>query len=67
MYNEYKSKAYFWETIKILQKEFMIIVLTYYEDHIQVKAALVFLVLFLYSFMTNKHKPYLTGELNTID
>jgi len=45
----------------------MIIVLTYYEDHITVKAALVFLVLFLYSFMTNKHKPYLTGELNTID
>lgn len=34
LYNEYKKAAYYWEIIKILLKEFMIIVLTYYEDYV---------------------------------
>ncbi|CAD8073527.1 unnamed protein product [Paramecium sonneborni] len=67
LYNEYKLHAYYWETIKILQKEFMIIVLTYYDDHVPIKASLVFLVLFGYSFLTTSSKPYMTGYLNYLD
>lgn len=31
-YNEYTKGAFFWEFVKIFQKEFIIIFLTYYED-----------------------------------
>ncbi|CAD8151403.1 unnamed protein product [Paramecium octaurelia] len=67
LYNEYKIHAYYWETIKILQKELIIIVLAYYDDHIAIKASLVFLVLFGYSFVTTSQKPYISGELNYLD
>ncbi|CAD8169357.1 unnamed protein product [Paramecium pentaurelia] len=67
LYNEYGKHAYFWETIKIIQKEIIIIVLTYYDDHISIKASLVFLVLFSYSLITIKQRPYMTGQLNQID
>ncbi|CAD8124033.1 unnamed protein product [Paramecium sonneborni] len=67
LYNEYKQHAYYWETIKILKKESIIIVLAYYEDYIAIKASLVFLVLFGYSFLTTAKKPYMTGDLNYLD
>ncbi|CAD8087564.1 unnamed protein product [Paramecium sonneborni] len=67
LYNEYKLHAYYWETIKILQKQLIIIVLAYYDDHIPIKASLVFLVLFGYSFLTTSQKPYMTGDLNYLD
>ncbi|CAD8105541.1 unnamed protein product [Paramecium primaurelia] len=67
LYNEYRIHAYFWETLKIMQKEIIIIVLAYYDDHVPIKASLVFLVLFGYSFIAIKKKPYMTGQLNIID
>ncbi|CAK72942.1 unnamed protein product (macronuclear) [Paramecium tetraurelia] len=67
LYNEYKLHAYYWETIKILQKQVIIIVLAYYDDHIAIKASLVFLVLFGYSYLTISNKPYMTGQLNLLD
>lgn len=45
----------------------MIIGLTYYEDYIPVKAAIIFLILFFYMRATSTVKPYLTKELNEID
>ncbi|CAD8108038.1 unnamed protein product [Paramecium primaurelia] len=67
LYNEYKNNAYYWETLKIIEKEAIIIVLIYYNDHIQIKASIVFLILFYYSFLTNSSKPYATGQLNRLD
>ncbi|CAD8111336.1 unnamed protein product [Paramecium sonneborni] len=67
LYNEYKIYAYYWETLKIIQKEAIIIVLIYYHDHIQIKASIVFLILFGYSFLTTSYKPYTTGQLNRLD
>ena len=67
LYNEYRSSAYYWETVKILQRQYVIIVLAYYEDFIPIKAALVFLCLFFYSFITNVKKPYNTGAFNILD
>lgn len=61
LYNEYRIHAYFWETLKIMQKEIIIIVLAYYDDHVPIKASLVFLVLFGYSFIAIRQKPYMTG------
>ncbi|CAD8101522.1 unnamed protein product [Paramecium sonneborni] len=67
LYNEYRIHVYFWETFKIMQKEIIIIVLAYYDDLVPIKASLIFLVLFGYSFIAIKQKPYMTGQLNLID
>ncbi|CAD8117448.1 unnamed protein product [Paramecium sonneborni] len=67
LYSEYKLYAYYWETIKIVQKELIIIVLAYYEDYIPIKASLVFLALFGYSFLATAKKPYNSNDLNYLD
>ncbi|CAK57244.1 unnamed protein product (macronuclear) [Paramecium tetraurelia] len=67
LYNEYKQKAYFWEIVKILQKELIIVVLAYYEDHIPIKASLVFLSLSGYIFLAHSLQPYYTGKMNQLD
>ncbi|CAD8125569.1 unnamed protein product [Paramecium sonneborni] len=67
LYNEYSSNAYFWEIIKILQKGFIIIFLTFYEDLIIIKGALVFIIVFIYQLLTRTFKPYKLQFLNLID
>ncbi|CAK58254.1 unnamed protein product (macronuclear) [Paramecium tetraurelia] len=67
LYNEYKKHAFYWEMLKVIEKEAIIIVLIYYNDHIQIKASIVFLILFYYSFLTTSYKPYATGQLNRLD
>ncbi|CAD8121080.1 unnamed protein product [Paramecium sonneborni] len=67
LYNEYSKTAYFWEIIKILQKGFIIIFLTFYEDLIIIKGALVFIIVFIYQLLTRKYRPYQFPKLNLID
>lgn len=35
LYNEHGKEAYFWETLKIMQKVIIIIVLAYFDDSIK--------------------------------
>ncbi|CAD8187831.1 unnamed protein product [Paramecium pentaurelia] len=67
LYNEYQPKAYFWEIVKVYQKSFIITFLTFYEDLIIIKAALVFIIVFIYSGLTKKYRPYKLPFLNQID
>ncbi|CAD8125007.1 unnamed protein product [Paramecium sonneborni] len=67
LYNEYQPKAYFWEIVKIFQKSFIILFLTFYEDLIIIKAALIFIIVFIYSMLTKKYKPYKLPYLNYLD
>ncbi|CAD8128511.1 unnamed protein product [Paramecium sonneborni] len=67
LYNEYQHKAYFWEIIKIFQKGFMIMFLTLYEDQIIIKAALIFIIVFIYQILTKKYRPYKSPYLNFLD
>ncbi|CAD8191360.1 unnamed protein product [Paramecium octaurelia] len=67
LYNEYQPKAYFWEIVKVYQKSFIITFLTFYEDLIIIKAALVFIIVFIYSGLTKKFRPYKLPFLNEID
>lgn len=48
LYNEYKKEAYFWELIKIIEKELIILSLVYYEDTIVVKGVLVLFITYVY-------------------
>lgn len=48
LYLEYTKKAYFWEIIKILEKEAIIIFLTYYSDNIIIKATIMLIIISIY-------------------
>jgi hypothetical protein len=58
LYNEYKQEAYFWEIIKIAEKELIIIFLSIYEEKIIVKASLTFIVIFTYFYLAVSCKPF---------
>ncbi|CAD8203150.1 unnamed protein product [Paramecium octaurelia] len=67
LYNEYKINAYYWETIKLIQKQTIIIALNYYEDQVSIKASLILLIVFLYHVLSNKINPYSVVKLNRLD
>ncbi|CAD8100869.1 unnamed protein product [Paramecium primaurelia] len=54
LYNEYSQQAYFWEIVKILEKGFMIVFLTFYEDLFIIKAAMIFIITFIYLNMIDE-------------
>lgn len=67
LYNEYSERSYFWEFIKIAEKLFITIIITYYEEHIIVKGTLVFLVIMAYGSMALKFCPFFKKNLNYLD
>ncbi|CAD8110877.1 unnamed protein product [Paramecium sonneborni] len=67
LYNEYTKTAYFWEVIKIAQKELMIIFLTYYDDKLILKATIISLIIGMYLELSLKYKPYNLNNLNKLD
>ncbi|CAK92595.1 unnamed protein product (macronuclear) [Paramecium tetraurelia] len=67
LYNEYKTGAFFWEIVKIVEKELLIIFLSYYDDNIIQKGTLVLLVVYLYSELNHRFKPYNMSTLNNLD
>ncbi|CAD8203708.1 unnamed protein product [Paramecium pentaurelia] len=67
LYNDYTKHAYFWEVIKILQKQLMIIFLTYYDDNVIIKATIISLIIGVYLELSLKYKPYNLDNLNKLD
>ncbi|KAM3129372.1 hypothetical protein pb186bvf_018520 [Paramecium bursaria] len=67
LYNEYSKVTYYWEIIKICQKELIIIFLTFYEDTIIIKGTIVFLIIFCYDVFSKRFKPYKRVDLNKLD
>ncbi|CAD8145738.1 unnamed protein product [Paramecium pentaurelia] len=67
LYNEYTKRAYFSEVIKILQKELMIIFLTYYDDNVIIKATIISLIIGVYLELSLKYQPYNLNNLNKLD
>ncbi|CAD8189351.1 unnamed protein product [Paramecium pentaurelia] len=67
LYNEYKKEAYFWELIKIIQKELIILSLVYYEDTVVVKGVLVLFITYTYQELNALYQPYQLNNLNQLD
>ncbi|CAD8128827.1 unnamed protein product [Paramecium sonneborni] len=65
--NEYEKKCYYWEQIKLLQKAIMILILTYFETNILMKASLLGLCLLFYQLLSSKNRPFITSKLNNLD
>ncbi|CAD8134925.1 unnamed protein product [Paramecium pentaurelia] len=67
LYYEYKPQTYFWEIIKIVTKELIIIFLIFYEDSIILKGSLIFFLLLCYWSLNLKFIPFRTSRLNLLD
>ena len=67
LYNEYTKWAFYWEIVKIFLKEIIIIILTYYEDTIFLKAILINLCLIIYSHYLRKWQPYNLSFINKLE
>ncbi|CAK69886.1 unnamed protein product (macronuclear) [Paramecium tetraurelia] len=67
LYNEYKKSGYFWEIVKLVEKELIIIVLALYETKIIIKASLIYIIIFIYQQLTIKYQPYESKVLNQLD
>ncbi|CAD8112865.1 unnamed protein product [Paramecium sonneborni] len=67
LYYEYKPKAYFWEIIKIVTKELVILFLIFYEDSIIIKGSLIYLILLFYQLLNLKYQPFKSFRLNQLD
>ncbi|CAD8172201.1 unnamed protein product [Paramecium octaurelia] len=67
LFNEYDGKNYFWELIKLTKKTIIILVLTYFEIQVLLKASLLGLCLLLYQLLAVEYKPYNISKLNHLD
>ncbi|CAD8130763.1 unnamed protein product [Paramecium sonneborni] len=67
LYYEYKLQAYFWEIIKIITKELLILFLVFYEDFIIIKGSFIFFLLLCYWSLNLQYSPFRTLRLNLLD
>ncbi|CAD8190904.1 unnamed protein product [Paramecium pentaurelia] len=67
LFNEYNNENYFWEWIKLWKKTVIILIMTYFETNIFLKASLLGLCLLLYQLYAVRQKPYILNNLNELD
>ncbi|CAD8214598.1 unnamed protein product [Paramecium pentaurelia] len=67
LFNEYNNENYFWEWIKLQKKTVIILIMTYFETNIFLKASLLGLCLLLYQLYAVRQKPYILNNLNELD
>ncbi|CAD8072151.1 unnamed protein product [Paramecium primaurelia] len=67
LFNEYEKQCYYWEEIKLLKKAILILILTYFETNIFLKASFLGLCLLCYELLTVKKKPFIISKLNHLD
>ncbi|CAK61293.1 unnamed protein product (macronuclear) [Paramecium tetraurelia] len=65
--NEYNNRSYFWEEIKLIKKTIIILILTYFETYILLKASLLGLCLLFYQLLAFNEKPYILSNFNSKD
>ena len=68
LYNGYKQRLYFWESVIMLRKVAMIFITVFLSSLGRIVQALaVILLLIFYLFYTLRKKPYITRRLNELE
>ncbi|CAD8120689.1 unnamed protein product [Paramecium sonneborni] len=67
LYLEYQPKAYFWEIIRIISREMIIIAITFYQDNLVIKCTLLFIIMFAYSYTNYIVLPFKTKKFNQLE
>ncbi|CAD8185608.1 unnamed protein product [Paramecium octaurelia] len=67
LFDEYNEQNYFWEQIKFSKKICIILIMTYFESNILLKASLLGLLLLIYQILAEMQQPYNLQKLNRLD
>ncbi|CAD8046285.1 unnamed protein product [Paramecium sonneborni] len=67
LYNEYTSKSYYWEILKMLQKISIILIVNYFEQQILIKGIFMFLIVLIYYKLCLEIQPYKLQSISQID
>jgi hypothetical protein len=67
IFHEYRSEAYYWEIVKMIQKELIVIFLQIYQPFVSMKALFVAAVIVFYLIGTLRFRPYSVIKLNGLD
>lgn len=62
-----QKRLFFEKYWKLYEKELIIIVLTFYDDFVVLKAAIIIFILLIYLNFNKRIKPYKNVHLNTLD
>lgn len=60
-------EAYYWEIIKIVFKELIIIFLSVYQENVVKKGILLWSLIYIYYELSLKYRPYKSFILNKLD
>ena len=66
-FQEYKSRAYYWEIFRMATKTMISCVLVFYSSSIALKLILTILIISFYIFMQLRVQPYKTRSFNELD
>ncbi|CAD8146159.1 unnamed protein product [Paramecium octaurelia] len=67
LYLNYKSKYYYWEYCKLIQKFLLVIVILQFQDQIVWKATFVVLIIVVYQQLVEKYQPYKASLFNNLE
>ncbi|CAD8066223.1 unnamed protein product [Paramecium sonneborni] len=64
IFNDYQESSYYWEIIRIFQRQIIILILNFNEEQIIFKGCLMFVILLFYFSAVLLYKPYNVKSLN---
>ncbi|CAK62035.1 unnamed protein product (macronuclear) [Paramecium tetraurelia] len=67
LYLEYQHNAYYWEIIRIVSRELIMIAITFYQDNIVIKCTLLLIIQLAYFFTNQIVLPFKTKNLNQLE
>ncbi|CAK64062.1 unnamed protein product (macronuclear) [Paramecium tetraurelia] len=67
IFNDYKESSFYWEIFRVSEREILLLSLIIFEEQIEIKVILTFLILFLYHIIVLNKKPFNMETLNRFE
>ncbi|CAD8149251.1 unnamed protein product [Paramecium octaurelia] len=67
LFNEYSNTHYYWESVKLMYRQLLILIIVLLQDFIVIKGIMLIGLLFAYQIIFSLSKPYNVGKLNQFE
>ncbi|CAD8102095.1 unnamed protein product [Paramecium primaurelia] len=67
LFNEYSKTHYYWESVKLMYRQLLILIIVLLQDYIVIKGIMLIGLLFAYQIIFSISKPYNVGKLNQFE
>ncbi|KRW99984.1 hypothetical protein PPERSA_05487 [Pseudocohnilembus persalinus] len=67
IYLEYEERSYFWDIVRIVQKNLLILIVSLYTDAVYVKGSMGFVVIVCYALLVQKYQPFKEKNINKLE